>query len=308
MSQRILIVEDHDLWRRLICTSLAGRAETETFEVSDGPAAIEEAARLQPAVILLDLRLPGLGGLDVARQLPRLAPRSKVLFASHEVDPDVIHHTLRLGAGYLHKLRCDADLRGAIEAVLEGRRFVSSVLASPHHRHHEVLFYGDAGLVIDEFSRFAGARIRAGHAAIVLATASHREGIVRTLRGAAIDIDEAIERGRCLLLDAAATLETVMVDGVPDCVRFLEGLRRLIDAASSATNVEHPRVAICGECVGLLCSKGDLESAVALEQAGHDLVTASEVDILCAYPQPRWANDDRTFGRVCRQHSAVRCV
>jgi hypothetical protein len=109
------------------------------------------------------------------------------------------------------------------------------------------------------------------------------------------------------LLDAGATLETIMVHGAPDRLRFLEGLGGLIDAASRATGVECPRVAICGECVGLLCSKGDLDSAVAIEKTG-DLVKTHDVDILCAYPQPRWRDDDPAFGRVCMQHSAVRYV
>jgi hypothetical protein len=65
-------------------------------------------------------------------------------------------------------------------------------------------------------------------------------------------------------------------------------------------------VAICGECVGLLCANGDLDAAVTIEQTGNDLVEAQQVDILCAYPLPRWRDDDLTFGRVCPQHSAVR--
>jgi len=148
----------------------------------------------------------------------------------------------------------------------------------------------------------------AGGAAIVLATAVHRNGVVRTLREAGVDIDRGIERGSCVLLDAAATLETIMVNGVPDRFRFLDGLRGLIDAASKATEAAHPRVAICGECVGLLCAKGDLETAVAIEKTGNDLVKAHDVGILCAYPLPRWRDDDSMFGRVCTLHSAVRYV
>jgi hypothetical protein len=79
-----------------------------------------------------------------------------------------------------------------------------------------------------------------------------------------------------------------MVDGAPDRFRFLEGLQGLIDAASKATGVESPRVAICGQCVGVLCAKGDLETAVAIEKSGNDLVKAYDVDILCAYALPRW--------------------
>jgi CheY-like chemotaxis protein len=309
MSHSILVVEDHEPFRRFVRASLAGRAETQTFEAADGPAAIEKAGTLQPDVILLDIGLPGLHGLDVARQLARIAPRSRVLFVSHEQDPGVIHETLRLGArGYVHKLLCDKDLMPAIDAVLEGRRFVSSILASGHHRRHEVLFYSDDAVLINGFSRFVGDSIEAGHAVIVLATEPHRNGIVRALRETGIDIDSGIERGTCVLLDAAATLETIMVDGAPDRRRFLDGLRGLIAAASKATGIEAPGVAICGECAGLLCANGDLDAAATIEQTGNDLVKACHVDLLCAYPLLRWRDDDLTFGRVCAQHSAVRYV
>jgi len=306
MPHRILVVEDYEPFRRHLRASLAGRAETETFEVSDGLAAIEQAGALQPDLILLDIGLPGLPGLEVARQLPRVSPSSKILFVSHESDPDVIHETLRLGArGYLHKLRCHDDLMPAIETVLEDRHFVSSILAS-RHRRHEVLFCSDAAVLIEGFSRFVGASISAGHAAIVLATEPHRNGIVRTLRETGIDVDAAVERGTCVLLDAATALETIMVDGAPSRIRFTEGLGRLIDDVSKATGLESPRVALCGECVGLLCASGRLDAAIAIEETGNDLVRADHVDILCAYPLPRWRDDDLTFGRVCAQHSAVR--
>jgi len=307
IPHKILVVEDHEPFRGFIRGLLAGREGTQTFEASDGPAAIEQARALQPDLILLDIGLPGLHGLDVAVQLPRIAPRSRVLFVSQEQDPDVIHETLRSGAkGYVNKLRCDRDLMPAIDAVLDGRRFVSSPLRSGHHRRHEVLFWSDAVVLVDGFSRFAAASLRAGHASIVLATAPHRHAIVRTLKDAEIDVDAAIERGTLLLLDAGAILETVMVDGAPDRRRFFDGLHGLIEAASKATGIESGRVAICGACVGLLSANGDLDAAVTIERTGNDLVKACPVDILCAYPLPRWRDDDLTFSRVCAEHSAVR--
>ena len=233
-------------------------------------------------------------------------PSSRILFVSQESDPDVIHEALRLGAGgYVHKLRADTDLMPGIASVLEDRHFVSSILES-RHRRHEVLFCSNDAVLIEGFSRFAAASLGAGHAAIVLATAPHRDGIVRTLGETGIDVDAAIDRGTCILLDAAATLETIMVDGKPDRQRFTEGLGRLIGEVSKATGSESPRVAICGECVGLLCANGDLDTAVTIEATGNDLVKAHHVDILCAYPLPRWRDDDVTFGRVCAEHSAVR--
>jgi len=312
MSELILVVDDHEPFRQFFRASLAQRNETTIVDVPDGWAAIEKATTLQPDLILLDIRLPGLSGFDVVRQLPRIAPHSKVLFVSQERDPQLIHETQRLGArGYVHKLRCIDDLMPAIDAVLDGRRFLSSILEFRHPRRHEVIFSEEDTVVIEAFSRFAGDSLAAGHAAIVLATEIHRTGIVRTLRDSGLDVDAAIERGSCVLLDAAATLESIMVEGAPDRFRFLDGLRGLMDAASKATGLESPRVAICGECVSLLCATGDLDAAITLEKTGKDLVKLSgahQVDILCAYPMPRWADDDHTFSRVCAQHSAVRCA
>jgi CheY-like chemotaxis protein len=309
MPQRILVVEDHERYRRFLCASLARRAETEIFEAADGRTAIEKAEALQPDVILLDLGLPGLGGLDVARHLPRAAPRSTVLVVSSERDPDIIREALQAGAGgYLHKLRCDGELMPAIDAVLEGRRFVSSLLASRHHDRHEVLFYSEDRVLIEGFGRSVKATLETGGAAIVLATESHRNNLVRALRDAGVDIDREIERRRCVLLDAAEALDMIMVDGVPDRVRFLDALRHLIEVASTASHDEDPRVTICGECVGLLCANGDLPAALALEHTGRDLVRSLNVDILCAYPLSRCPIDEDGFSHVCAQHSAVRCV
>jgi hypothetical protein len=67
-------------------------------------------------------------------------------------------------------------------------------------------------------------------------------------------------------------------------------------------------VAICGESAGLLCASGNLGAAITIEQTGSDLVKAHPVDVLCAYPLPRWRDDDLLFRRVCAQHSAVRYV
>ena len=309
MPHSILVVEDHEPFRRYIRGLLAGRAGAQTFEASDGHAAVEKAEALQPDVILLDIQLPGLNGFEVARRLPRISPLSKILFLSHESDSDIIHETLRLGAtGYVHKLRCEGDLMPALDAVLEDRYFVSSLLGGRHPGRHEVLFCSDASVLIEGFSRFVGASLDAGHAAIVLATGPHRDGVARTLRETGTEIDAAIERGRCILLDAAETLEGIMVDGAPDPHRFREGLQSLIDTVSKATGLERPRVALCGECVGLLCANGHLDAALSIEQTGNDLVKAHHVDILCAYPEPRWRDDDPTFGRVCAEHSAVRYV
>ena len=130
MPLRILVVEDHAPFRRLICTALQRRAEFQTIEAEDGLEAVQKAEALQPDLILLDINLPKLHGFEVAKQIRSLAPHARVLFMSQESSPDIVRKALSLGAhGYIQKLSAGTDLLPAIDAVLGGQRFVSSSLA-----------------------------------------------------------------------------------------------------------------------------------------------------------------------------------
>jgi len=98
-------------------------------EASDGLEAVHKAEELQPDLIVLDLGLPTLNGIEAARQIRKLSPASKIIFASQESSADVVQEALSSGArGYVLKTRADVDLVAAVEAVLEGRQFVSSGL------------------------------------------------------------------------------------------------------------------------------------------------------------------------------------
>jgi DNA-binding NarL/FixJ family response regulator len=96
-------------------------------EVSDGIEAVSKAQELQPDLILLDVGLPGLSGIEAARQIRKLAPHSKILFVSQESSVDLIEEALSLGAmGYVIKAHAASELLTAVDAVLKGRRFVSN--------------------------------------------------------------------------------------------------------------------------------------------------------------------------------------
>ena len=130
MSLRILVVEDFQPFRRLICTALQRRAEFQTTEAADGLEAVQKAEALQPDLILLDINLPKLHGFEVAKQIRSLAPHARLIFVSQEFSSDIVQKALSLGAdGYVQKLSAGTDLLPAIDAVLGGQRFVSSSLA-----------------------------------------------------------------------------------------------------------------------------------------------------------------------------------
>jgi DNA-binding NarL/FixJ family response regulator len=125
---RILIVDDFEPWRRKVCELLQWRPDLQIIcEVSDGAAAVQKACELKPDLILLDIGLPKLNGIEAARQIHKLVPQSKILALSQEIDSDVAHELLSVGVlGYVAKVRAESDLRAAVEAVLLGEQFVSS--------------------------------------------------------------------------------------------------------------------------------------------------------------------------------------
>ena len=127
-SIRVMVVEDFDSFREFVCSTLERKPELRVIcEVSDGLRAVEKAEELKPDIILLDIGLPTLNGIEAARRIRGLAPESKIIFSTQETSPDIVKEAMRLGAwGYVFKTRAAGDLTAAIDAVLKGQRFVSS--------------------------------------------------------------------------------------------------------------------------------------------------------------------------------------
>jgi DNA-binding NarL/FixJ family response regulator len=97
-------------------------------ELSDGLAAVQKAVELKPDLVLLDIGLPGLNGIEAGRQIRKLVPNAKIIFLTQESSADVVQEALRLGAlGYVVKTRAGSDLMPAVEAVLQGKQFASGV-------------------------------------------------------------------------------------------------------------------------------------------------------------------------------------
>ncbi|MGA9306606.1 MAG: response regulator transcription factor [Candidatus Sulfotelmatobacter sp.] len=134
-SVRVLVVDDYEPFRRFVRSTLNQRPDLQVIgEASDGLEAVKKAEGMQPDLIVLDLGLPALNGLEAARRIRKVCPECKILFVSQESSSDVVQEALNLGArGYVLKPRAAIDLLVAVEAVLEGRRFVSRGLISSDH-------------------------------------------------------------------------------------------------------------------------------------------------------------------------------
>lgn len=126
-SLRVLVVEDFAPFQRFIASTLGKRRDLQIIcEVADGLEAVQRAEQLQPDLIILDIGLPTLTGIEAARQIRELAPESKIIFLSHESAAEIVQEALSLGAlGYVVKTRAGSDLLPAVEAVILGKQFVS---------------------------------------------------------------------------------------------------------------------------------------------------------------------------------------
>lgn len=123
---RVLLADDHAVLRTGLRLLLTGQNEFEVVaEASTGSEALSLAERLQPDLILLDLSMPGISGMDVLPAMRKIAPSAKILILTMHDDPQYLRQTLKHGAsGYVLKKAADAELISAIRAVLRGEMYV----------------------------------------------------------------------------------------------------------------------------------------------------------------------------------------
>ncbi|MGA8731694.1 MAG: response regulator transcription factor [Terracidiphilus sp.] len=128
---RVLVVEDYEPFSRYVCSTLGKRPGLQVVcEVSDGLDAIQKAEELLPDLVVLDVGLPTLNGIEAARRIRKLSPKSKLLFLSQESSADIVQQAFSSGAmGYVVKLHAESELLVAVEAVLRGEKFISPTLA-----------------------------------------------------------------------------------------------------------------------------------------------------------------------------------
>ena len=128
---RILIADDHEVARKGIRSLLESHPEWEVCaEASDGREAVECASRLEPDIILLDIGMPNLNGLDAARQILATTPDARILILTVHDSEQVVREVLAVGArGFLLKSDAGRDLLAAVEALQRRRTFFTSSVA-----------------------------------------------------------------------------------------------------------------------------------------------------------------------------------
>ena len=128
---RILVVDDFGPWQDFVRVCFRERSDLQILDVvSNGLEALQKAADLQPDLILLDISLPEMSGIEAAKRIRRSAPNIKVIFLTGYSDPEIVREAFRVGGdGYILKWDAAEELIVGMESVLRGKKFTSRGVA-----------------------------------------------------------------------------------------------------------------------------------------------------------------------------------
>jgi DNA-binding NarL/FixJ family response regulator len=128
----ILVVDDHEVVRRAICSVLSCDPLLNVIcQTADGEEGVRKAQEFQPDLVLLDISLPGISGIEAARRIRRVSPKSRIIFLSQHDSLQMAKDALNVGGhGYVAKIDAGSELLKAIRAVREGEQFVSQRIVS----------------------------------------------------------------------------------------------------------------------------------------------------------------------------------
>jgi CheY-like chemotaxis protein len=307
-------------------------------EASDGLEAVRKAEELKPDLIVLDIGLPTLNGIEVARRIRKLCPECKILFLTQVSSADVAQEAFNVGArGFVVKAHAGKELLDAVKAVCQGRQFVSEGLSghnctsatdaqAPEQliyqdvipslvpakakvtHSHEVQIYSDDEAFLFGLTCFVEAALKAEKPVVVVATESHRKSLLQRLLANDVEGAVAIEEGLYIAFDVNEVLSTFMADDLPDPIRFLKVFNDLLASAAKMAKAEHPRVAAYGELAPTLWAQGKTDAAIQVEHLTDEVAKACNVDILCGYVSNSFKleQEGQLYERICAEHSAVR--
>jgi DNA-binding NarL/FixJ family response regulator len=319
---RVLVVDDFEPFRRVVVSMLRKQPELQIIcEASNGSEAVQEAEQQQPDLILLDVGLPKLNGIEAARRIRKLSPKSKILFVSQQSSADIVQEALSLGAlGYVVKTHARNDLLAAVESVLQGRVFLGSgisgrifigsadaIATGENEQTHDVQFYADDNYWRDNVGEFLCTTVSEGKSVIVCATRLHVAAIHQSKQAHDIDVQQLKKVGRFITLDAADTLLKFMNSDLPDQRKFELLLGPVIRHAEAAAVAKNSRVTIVGEMVALLWAAGRVDATIKLEQLWNGLARTQRFHLRCAYPASGFQGElmDQAYTSICAQHSAI---
>jgi DNA-binding NarL/FixJ family response regulator len=319
-NARVLLVDDYEPWCRFVTSTLCKHPEfLMVGEASDGLTAVKKARELQPDLILLDIGLPKLNGIEAARRIRQHSINPKILFVSENSSSHILQAALDTGAGgYVVKSDAASDLLPAMRAVLQGKQFVGRRFAGHGFAQtsntpsacapgHVVQFYAHENHLLDNLCALFKKTLIAGESAAAVITKARRMSVEERLIAQDIEIGQARNKGRLAIFDAEETLREFMDANAPNRDRFVERLGTIVRRAEAAALVKNRAVVVFGEMVAVLWAQKKYEAAVRLEELWNELKLTHSFYLCCAYPASLFhgQSNEESYATICAKHSNV---
>jgi DNA-binding NarL/FixJ family response regulator len=318
VGYNVLVVDDYEPWRRRVCSELekSGRWRI-AAELTDGDAAVREARAIKPDVIVLDIGLETLNGVEAARRILGDNPAARILFLTGQNSAEIAEAALDIGAaGYLTKTDAGGRLLLAVETVAAGARFISPSLAGrvvdvvrrPSHaagHRHDAVFHVHEAPLLDDYARFAESALASGQTVIAVADRARLLKIEAQLEARGVALGLAVRQSRYREVDTAPALAALVPDGRADFETALRSALAVIETARSSSD---RRVALFGEMAPQAWRDGHAEAALTLERAWDAAVRTTGADVLCGYlidGARLGENGYAVFRDICGAHGDV---
>jgi len=255
--------------------------------VADGQAAVDATTSLHPDLVVLDISMPVLSGLEAAAVIRNLPNAPRIVFLTAYEDPAFVEAALRLGAARVVLKRY--MMRQLVPVVRQALTV------------HAVHFYENAASLSRVVASFIDDGRGASEAAVVIARSDHRAAILQEMLETTGDAQAGVERGELVMLDADELLSRFMIDGMPCARRFADAVAPIFDRVT--TNGERG-VRAYGEMVDVLWASDRQNAAVSLEILWNQLAATYRFALLCGYSRER-VGDGSGFETICSHHSRV---
>jgi len=319
---RVLLADDHPALLRTAAGMLAPYFEI-VAAVNNGKTALEETARANPDLVLLDIRMPEIDGIRAARELKRRQAGTEVVFLTAQEDDDYISEALAAGArGYILKRRMQSDLLIGLNVVRAGHFFISPHAFIGHSNEeqgkpneephwsagHVMGFYLDEGAFINRVSEVACSSLAEDKVVIMFLRRAQLTYVSRRLAASGIDVDGAIAWGGYRPFSIEGIASMLMRNGELDVTNFLVFFDPVFDHAARAARKKCSEVIVLGNLSSAFLDFGyDRMNAFRVEGLWNQLAQKHSCTIHCGCLVERLVakNSREALARICEAHSNV---
>jgi DNA-binding NarL/FixJ family response regulator len=284
---RILIADDHAAVRRGIRSLLESHGQWNVCgEAADGEEAVEEAGRLRPDVVLLDVSMPKLNGLEAARQIRRSVPAAQFLVLTMHGSDQLPEEARRAGVRKI-VMKSDADrsLIGAIESLRAPEREIPLAGSIVRQWRHIAAFFHSEEERYRVLAPFISDGLAVGEKALHIINPPDRDRHVRRLTGAGIDVSGAEARHQLLLLPWD---KVYLRDGRFDQHAMIGLLRRLLDDGSAEG---YPLTRGIAHMEWALQDRSGVHDLVEYEARLNDVLAEYDDVVICAYDLTKFTGE-----------------